>query len=267
MNLSGATARRSRSVLMANAKVYLIGGGPGDPELLTLKAARLISEADVILYDQLVNPEVLRHARGDAELVFVGKIKGDHTFEQGEINELLFKLSERHRVVARLKGGDPLIFGRGGEEYEHLVRNGVECEIVPGITSAAASSAAFGLPLTDRRYASSVCFATGHASTDGLHTDFTKIHLRGKTLVIYMGLSTIGRIMADLATVEENRGMPVAIVEKASRPKQRIHFGTLETIADVAREQEVKSPALIVAGDVVAFARGLHAQDANWSDD
>ena len=239
----------------ALGKVYLVGGGPGDPELLTLKAVRVISEADAILYDQLLNPEVLRHSRADAELFFVGKKKGDHTFKQSEINDLLYELSKRYRVVARLKGGDPLTFGRGGEEYEHLLRLGVDCEIIPGITSAVASSASFGLPLTHREYASSVTFATGHASAHAEPESFAGMALKGRTLVVYMGLSAIERIMAELRALPENQGTPAAIVEKASRPRQRILYGTIETLADIAKDSKVESPALIVVGDVVGFAR------------
>lgn len=241
----------------ARGKVYLVGGGPGDPELLTLKAVRIISQADVILYDQLLNPEVLRHARADAELFFVGKKKGDHTFKQSEINKLLYELSARYRVVARLKGGDPLTFGRGGEEYEHLVRRGVECEIVPGITSAVATSSSFGLPLTHREYASSVTFATGHASAGETPERFTGFSLKGRTLVVYMGLSAVERIMAELAELPENHGTPAAVVEKASRPRQRILFGTIETLPKLVLEAKVESPALIVIGDVVRFSESL----------
>lgn len=239
------------------SKVYLVGAGPGDPELVTLKAARVLAEADVILYDQLANPEVLRHCRPDAELVFVGKTKGDHTLAQGEINELLYSLSTQHAVVVRLKGGDPLTFGRGGEEYEHLVRRGVDCEIIPGITSAAAASAAFGLPLTHREHASSVRFVTGHLAGEGEAASFSGIRLKGQTLVIYMGLSRLAQIMAELGAIEENRDAPVAIVEKVSRPKQRILFGTVASIAEMVRAAGVQSPALTIVGDVVGLARTL----------
>lgn len=241
----------------AHGKVYLVGGGPGDPELLTLKAVRVISEADAILYDQLLNPEVLRHSRADAELFFVGKKKGDHTFKQSEINDLLYELSQRYRVVARLKGGDPLTFGRGGEEYEHLARHGVECEIIPGITSAVATSACFGLPLTHRELASSVTFATGHASAHGTPESFAGFALKGRTLVVYMGLSAVDRIMSELSSVPANRGTPAAVVEKASRPRQRILYGTIETLPEIVRQSGVESPALIVVGDVVRFAESV----------
>lgn len=241
----------------ARGKVYLVGGGPGDPELLTLKAVRVISEADAILYDQLLNPEVLRHSRADAELFFVGKKKGDHTFKQSEINELLAELATRYRVVARLKGGDPLTFGRGGEEYEHLVRLGIDCEIVPGITSAVATSAYFGLPLTHREYASSVTLATGHASKHETPESFAGFELKDRTLVVYMGLSAIDRIMSELRALPANHGMPAAVIEKVSRPRQRILFGTIETLAAIAHEAKVESPALIVVGDVVRFAETL----------
>jgi uroporphyrin-III C-methyltransferase len=241
----------------APGKVYLVGAGPGDPELLTLKAARLISQADAILYDQLLNPEVLRGSRADAELHFVGKKKGDHTLAQSEINELLHEVAKTHRVVVRLKGGDPLTFGRGGEEYEHLVRRGVDCEIVPGITSAVASSACFGLPLTHRDHASSVTFATGHASQDEAPESFAGFELKDRTLVVYMGLSALDRIMAELRALPGNQGAPAAVIQKVSRPRQRILYGTIETLADLAREAKVESPALIVVGDVVRFAREL----------
>lgn len=239
------------------AKVYLIGAGPGDPELLTLKAVRAISESDVILYDQLINPEVLRHARSDAELVYVGKSMGDHTLPQAEINQLIVDLTQKYTVVSRVKGGDPLTFGRGGEEYEFILRHGIPCEIIPGITSAIASSALFGMPLTHREYASSVTFMTGHKKAPGEPSDFTALPLKKRTIVVYMGLSSLPGIMAELQKNPENAHTPVAIVEKVSRANQRILFGEVCNIADLVERSDVKSPALIVIGDVVDFARSL----------
>lgn len=244
------------------AKVYLIGAGPGDPELLTLKAVRAIAESDVILYDQLINPEVLRHARSDAELVYVGKSMGDHTLPQNEINQLLVDLTHKYGTVSRVKGGDPLTFGRGGEEYEFILRHGIPCEIIPGITSAIASSAIFGMPLTHREYASSVTFMTGHKKAPGEPSDFTALDLKKRTIVVYMGLSSLSDIMDALQKNPENLHTPVAIVEKVSRANQRILFGEVGTITTIVAGADVKSPALIVIGDVVSFAQSLQSVKA-----
>lgn len=234
-------------------KVYLIGAGPGDPDLLTLKAVKAIQSSDVILYDHLLNPETLRHCKEDAEVVFVGKSKGDHHLNQEEINDLLLDLSRKHNIVSRLKGGDPLIFGRGGEEYEHLLRAGVECEIIPGITAAMGAGAALGLPLTHRDYSSEVVIITGHKKKDDDYSTFSGLSLKNKTYVIYMVITALGEITGELLNNPENKNIPVAIIEKATRKNQRLITGTVSTITDIVNEANVQPPAIMVVGEVVRF--------------
>ncbi len=234
-------------------KVYLIGAGPGDPELLTLKAVRAIQESDAILYDHLINPETLRHCKPDAELHFVGKSKGDHTLPQEGINELIVKLTEKHQVVSRLKGGDPLIFGRGGEEYEYILSHGIPCEIIPGITTAMGAGADLGLPLTHRNYSSEVVLITGHKKKDGNYENFRGLTLKNKTYVIYMVITALRNITDELLKNPENARIPVAIIEKATRKNQRLITGTVENIADVVKKENVQPPAIMVVGEVVNF--------------
>lgn len=236
-------------------KVYLIGAGPGDPELLTLKAVRAIGESDVILYDHLINPETLRHCKETAEFIFVGKSKGDHTLPQEQINDLMVNLARRHNVVSRLKGGDPLIFGRGGEEYAHILRHGIDCEIIPGITAAMGGGASLGLPLTHRDYASEVVLITGHKKKDGIYSDFTALNLKNKTYVVYMAITAMREITDEILKNPENTNIPVAIIEKATRNKQRFITGTVGTITRIVKDKNVQPPAIMIIGEVVNFVK------------
>lgn len=235
-------------------KVYLVGAGPGDPELLTVRAARLIEKADVILYDRLVSSRVLESARADAVLHFVGKQEGCHFVPQEEISRLLVEYAERFGTVVRLKGGDPFVFGRGGEEYEEVYRAGIDVEVVPGISAALGASAAAGIPLTHRDYSSGIVFLTGHRRHDALLDDFAGLSFHNKTFVIYMGLSQLESIVQRL--METNPALldvPAAVVEKATMPDQRVITATIGTICAKAREAEIRSPALVIAGEVVRF--------------
>ena len=236
-----------------NGKVYLIGAGPGDPELLTMKAIRALKESEAVLYDQLVTPEVLQYASENAELVFVGKKKGLHIVPQENINEMLVSLCGKYKVVSRLKGGDPFIFGRGGEELEYLTSQGLECEIIPGITAANGAAASIQMPLSHRDYCSEVLFITGHKQMDGDYSSFTELDLRKKTAVIYMGVSAMGEMTAEICKNPVNKDIPAVIIESATRPNQRIIRGTAGTIADIAREQKVEPPALTIIGYVVNY--------------
>ena len=233
--------------------VYLIGAGPGDPELLTLKAIRAIQKSQAILYDQLVNKAVLEHASPEAELVYVGKKKGSHVIPQDQINELLVELASKYDIVSRLKGGDPFIFGRGGEELEHLARHGFSCEIIPGITAASAASASIGLPLTHRDYASQILFMTGHKKEDGNYASFANIDLQDKTAVIYMGVTALADIVAEICKTITNCEIPVAIIENASLPNQRVIRGIMKNIAELALKAKIQPPALLIIGNVVNF--------------
>jgi uroporphyrin-III C-methyltransferase/precorrin-2 dehydrogenase/sirohydrochlorin ferrochelatase len=232
-------------------EVYLIGAGPGDPDLLTLRAQQLLQQADVVLYDRLVPDAVVDRSRRDAERVFVGKDHGDHK-AQDRINELLVEYARKGLRVARLKGGDPFIFGRGGEEIEVLTRYGIPYISVPGITAALGAASSAGIPLTHRRLAQSVTFVAGHVLDDE-SLDWHALAGARRTVVFYMGVSHLDRIVAKLRDSGAKADHPVAIVERATLPDQRTLRGTLETIEEIARSAGVTAPALLIVGDVTMF--------------
>lgn len=234
-------------------KVFLIGAGPGDPDLLTLKAVRALEESEAILYDHLVNPEILRHCSKKCEFHFVGKSKGDHTLTQDEINALIIELSKKYNVVSRVKGGDPYIFGRGGEEYEYVLEHGIDCDVIPGITSASGASTSCHIPLTHRDYASEVIFMTGHKKKDEDYLNFRSLDLNQKTYVIYMAVTSVNEIMDEIMKKPENKNVPAAVIEKATRKNERVFAGTVETISDIVKEKNVRPPALLIVGEVVKF--------------
>jgi uroporphyrin-III C-methyltransferase / precorrin-2 dehydrogenase / sirohydrochlorin ferrochelatase len=238
-------------------EVYLIGAGPGDPDLLTLRALQLLQQADVVLYDRLVPEAVLDRSRRDAERIFVGKEAGDHTV-QDRIHELLVQYARKGLRVARLKGGDPFVFGRGGEEIEVLVRHNIPYISVPGITAALGAASAAGIPLTHRRLAQSVTFVAGHVLEDET-LDWRSLAGPRQTVVFYMGVSHLDRIVAKLRDAGAKSDHPAAVVERATLPEQRTLRGTLETIADVARKASVTAPALLIVGDVTTFMTGVTA--------
>lgn len=242
-------------------RVYLIGAGPGDPKLLTLKAAEALAASDVVVYDYLVNPEVLAHTRRGAELIFAGKRAREESLSQAAINLLLIKHANRGRVVARLKGGDPFIFGRGGEEAEALVEAGVQWEVIPGVSSGVAAAAYAGIPLTHRGYASSVAFITGRRADD---CSSTGVDLRAAahadTLVIFMCGGTIARIASELIAVGRSASTPLAIIRWGTYQHQEVFTGTLEDIAwsaDAPVELKIKPPAIAIVGDVVSLQEKL----------
>lgn len=239
--------------LMKNKTIYLIGAGPGDPELLTLKAIEAIKQSEAILYDQLVNPDVLKYASKTAELFYVGKKKGAHVIPQDKINDLLVKMASKYSVVSRLKGGDPFIFGRGGEEVEHLALHGYDCKVIPGITAASAAASYVGLPLTHRDYASEIIFITGHKKEDADYSLFTGLDLEDKTAVIYMGVTALPEMVSEICKKNGNCNIPVAIIENASLPQQRIIRGQLGNIAEIAEKSNVQPPALIIMGKIINF--------------
>ncbi|MEJ0040129.1 MAG: siroheme synthase CysG [Gammaproteobacteria bacterium] len=237
-------------------EVYLIGAGPGDPDLLTLRAVQLLQQADVILYDRLVSDAVLDRARRDAQRVFVGKeTGGDHHATQARIHELLVRYAKRGLRVARLKGGDPFIFGRGGEEIEALSANGIPYVVVPGITAALGAAAAAGIPLTHRRLAQSVTFAAGHALDDET-LDWRSLGLPHHTVVFYMGVAQMPRIVARLTDAGASADHPAALIERGSMADQRVIRGTLATIVELARRYDVQPPALLIVGEVASLAKG-----------
>jgi len=246
----------------ALGEVWLIGAGPGDADLLTLKALRLLQQADVIVHDRLVPEAILNLARREAERIDVGKSMSRHTLPQEDINRLLVELARQGKRVARLKGGDPFIFGRGGEEMEAVIEAGIPCLAVPGITAAAGCAAYAGIPLTHRDHAQSVRFVTGHTKKDDMGLDWRALVAEGQTLVFYMGLANVERICERLMAHGMRPDMPAAIIERGTLPDQRVFEGTLASLPDVARRTEPRSPSLIVVGEVVRLRERLGFMDA-----
>lgn len=255
--------------MSTNAKVFIIGAGPGDPDLLTMKAHRLIQQAEVIVYDRLVSQEILALAPGHAEMIAVGKETGHHCVPQERINELLAELANTGKRTVRLKGGDPFVFGRGSEEALHLVQEGISFEIVPGITAAAACTAYSGIPLTHRGLSRSVRFLTGHLRNDGsLDLDWDRIADPECTLVIYMGLATLDEVAKRLLEAGLPVDMPAAAIENGTTAQQRCLISRLETLPQDVKTAEMKAPVLIVIGQVVTLSKELghwfpHAQLAD----
>ena len=240
-------------------EVYLVGAGPGDPELLTFKALRLMQKADVVVYDRLVSKDVLELVRRDAEKIYVGKAKSNHTLPQEDINELLAKEALKGNRVVRLKGGDPFIFGRGGEEIETLLKHDVSFQVVPGITAASGAASYAGIPLTHRDHAQSVVFATGHLRDNSINLDWPALVQNNQTIVFYMGMTGLPIISEKLIEHGMRSDMPVAIVESATTDKQQVVTGTLNNIVSRAEEAQIKPPALIIVGSVVSLREQL-----NW---
>jgi len=233
-------------------EVYLIGAGPGDPDLLTLRALQLLQQADVILYDRLVPDAVLERARRDAQRIFVGKEPGEHA-HQARINELLIELARAGKRVARLKGGDPFVFGRGGEELEVLAAQGIPCLVVPGITAALGAAAGAGIPLTHRELSHSVTFVSGHAAFEG-SLDWRSLARPAQTVVFYMGITQLPRIVARLRAAGAAADEPAALIEQATLPGQRVLRSQLASVAEVGRREQIGSPALLIVGAVAALA-------------
>ena len=237
----------------AEGRVWLVGAGPGDPELLTLKAARLLAAADVIVHDGLVSPEILALAPASARLIDVTKRKSRHTLPQDDINRLLVAFAQQGLAVVRLKGGDPFVFGRGGEELEECRAAGVACEVVPGVTAALAASAGAGAPLTHRGSAQAVTFVTGHAAHGEPDLDWASLARANQTVVIYMGLTTAGLIAGRLMEAGRDAATPALVVVNASRPDEARYPTTLGGLAEVA--QGLSGPALLMVGEAMSLAR------------
>ncbi|MBN8440324.1 MAG: uroporphyrinogen-III C-methyltransferase [Thauera sp.] len=246
---TGEGARRA----VGHGKVWLVGAGPGDPDLLTLKAARLLADAEAVVYDHLVGQAIIDMIPPGARRVYAGKEAGNHALPQDDINRVLVELARDGLQVVRLKGGDPFIFGRGGEEMQAVTAAGLACEIVPGITAAAGAAASTGIPLTHRAHAQTLVFATGHLKNDSVDLDWATLARPKQTVVIYMGLGALDIICRELIAHGLPPTTPAAVIHAATTPQQRGVQSALSDLPDVVRRSGIRAPALIMIGEVVAL--------------
>ena len=259
-DLARAIERAALETATPQGEVYLVGAGPGDPDLLTFRALRLMQRADVVLYDRLTDDRALNLVRREAERIYVGKRPDDHELPQDEISALLVKLARQGKRVLRLKGGDPFVFGRGGEEIERLAENEIPFQVCPGITAAIGASAYAGIPLTHRDHAQACVFVTGHGKDGRIDLDWTALIQPRQTVAVYMGLRNLEPLTAEFVARGASADLPAAMVENATRDNQRIVVGTLGTLAAEARAAGVTGPSIVIVGTVVRLHEKLNWQ-------
>lgn len=264
--LEAALENTDEAGLKEKGEVYLVGAGPGDPDLLTFRALRLMQRADVALYDRLVSDEIVSMVRRDAEKIYVGKEKSNHAVPQRDINRLLVKLAKEGKRVLRLKGGDPFIFGRGGEEIKDLFEEGIPFQVVPGVTAAAGCGAYAGIPLTHRDFSQSVSFVTGHLKDGTFNLNWNLLSQPNQTVVIYMGLTGLEIISQKLIEHGVSHDMPAALIQQGTTRNQRVITGTLSTLHDKVRAEEIIAPTLVIIGKVVTLQDQLKWFDPSGLD-
>lgn len=242
---------------LQTGEVFLVGAGPGDPELLTIRALHLLQKADICIYDNLVSKEILELVRRDAHMIYAGKLRDNHTIQQNEINKLLIKYAKKGLRVLRLKGGDPFIFGRGGEEISELMSQKIKFQVVPGITSASGVSAYAGIPLTHRDFSQSCIFITGHEKDGDLNINWERLNTQNQTIVIYMGLYSLAKITTNLIAVGMSRNMPIAVVQEGTTQNQKVLVSTLSRVVKKVADEKIKSPAILIIGNVVKLRKKI----------
>jgi len=239
-------------------EVYLVGAGPGDPDLLTFKALRLMQKCDVVIYDRLVSEPILDMVRRDAEKIYAGKSRAQHSISQENINQMLVRLAKEGKRVLRLKGGDPFVFGRGGEEIGELIEHDISFQVVPGITAASGCTSYAGIPLTHRDYSQACIFVTGHRKNGGEDLNWEMLSHANQTVVFYMGLDNVARICESLKAHGRHSSTPAALIEKGTTSSQRVLIGDLDSLPEIVENNEVRAPTLIVVGEVVELHKKLH---------
>jgi len=240
-----------------SGEVFLVGAGPGDPELLTLRALHLIQKADICIYDNLVSKEILELVRRDAHMIYAGKLRNNHTIEQKEINQLLVNYAKKGLRVLRLKGGDPFMFGRGGEEISELMTQKIKFQVVPGITAASGVSAYAGIPLTHRDYSQSCIFITGHEKNGKLNINWSNLIHENQTIVIYMGLNSLPIIVQNLIDSGMRKNMPIALVQEGTTEKQKVMVSTISRVISKTLKSNIQSPVIIIIGEVVKLRKTI----------